>query len=125
VHARLHMAPAMRVSSTGCNLHRHGQVSTTPAYAAQVSESDADHTSPSRDAFDDLFEGRDEVLSAHEVAELLHMTNQAIYNWLAHGTIPGFKVGSGWFILCDELKASLRARHNERSRRSQPERDGD
>lgn len=80
-----------------------------------VSESDVGHTP--RDAFDDLFEGRDEVLSAQEVADLLHMTTQAVYNWLGNGTIPGFKVGSGWFILRDELKASLRARHNEPSRK--------
>ena len=70
-----------------------------------------------KDAFDDLFDGRNEVLSAQEVAELLHMTTQAIYNWLGNGTIPGFKVGSGWFILRDELKASLRAGHNEVRRR--------
>lgn len=81
------------------------------SYARDVSTTDAG-AAPSRDAFDDLFDGRDEVMSAQEVADLLHMTTQAIYIWLASGKIPGFKIASGWFILRDELKATLRAGHN-------------
>lgn len=94
--------------------HACGVVSPKGSYAPHVSESDAGHTPSSHDAFDALFEGRDEVLSAQEVADLLHMTTQAVYNWLANGTIPGFKVASGWFILRDELKEALRSGHNER-----------
>jgi len=61
---------------------------------------------------DGLFEGRKEVLTAPEVAELLGMTKQGIYHWLRDGVIPGYKVGTTWFILRDELKSTLRAGAN-------------
>lgn len=57
---------------------------------------------------DALFEGRRDTLSAPEVAEMLNMTKQGVYHWLRDGVIPGYKVGTTWFILRDELKETLR-----------------
>lgn len=58
-------------------------------------------------ALDDLFRGRPETLDPADVAEILGMTKQGVYNWLKNGTIPGYKMGSSWFIIRDELKAQL------------------
>jgi len=60
------------------------------------------------DGLDALFEGLRPTLTAPEVAELLGMTKQGVYNWLRDGTIPGYKLGSTWFVLRDELKEALR-----------------
>lgn len=57
---------------------------------------------------DALFEGLAPTISAPEVAELLGMTKQGVYNWLRDGTIPGYKLGNTWFVLRDELKEALR-----------------
>lgn len=62
---------------------------------------------PSMTALDALFEGRPETLDPADVAEILGMTKQGVYNWLKNGTIPGYKMGSSWFIIRDELKAQL------------------
>ena len=40
------------------------------------------------------------------------MTKPGVYKWLKEGVIPGYKVGSSWFILRDELKETLRAGAN-------------
>lgn len=58
-------------------------------------------------ALDALFEGRPETLDPADVAEILGMTKQGVYNWLKNGTIPGYKMGSSWFIIRDELKEQL------------------
>ncbi len=60
------------------------------------------------DGLDALFEGLRPTLTAPEVAELLGMTKQGVYNWLRDGVIPGYKLGSTWFVLRDELKEALR-----------------
>jgi len=60
------------------------------------------------DALDVLFEGLAPRLQPAEVAQLLGMTNQGVYNWLRDGVIPGYKLGSTWFILRDELKETMR-----------------
>lgn len=60
------------------------------------------------DGLDALFEGRRDTLTAPEVAEMLGMTKQGVYHWLRDGVIPGYKLGSQWFILRDELKETLR-----------------
>jgi excisionase family DNA binding protein len=60
------------------------------------------------DPLDALFEGRKPTLEAGEVAELLGMTKQGVYNWLRDGVIPGYKLGSSWFILRDDLKEAMR-----------------
>lgn len=76
------------------------------------------------DGLDRLFEGHREMLSAPEVAELLGMTKQGVYNWLREGVIPGYKLGTSWFISRDELKEALRRGANgPRERAPQPESD--
>lgn len=49
-----------------------------------------------------------------DVAERLNTTPRTIYTWLREGTIPGYKVGSSWFIIRDELKDKLREGSNPR-----------
>ncbi|MFB7800891.1 helix-turn-helix domain-containing protein [Isoptericola sp. NPDC056134] len=66
-------------------------------------------------ALDALFEGREATLSVPEVAEILGMTKPGVYKWLKDGVIPGYKVGATWFILRDELKATLQAGSNVRA----------
>lgn len=69
---------------------------------------------PVSDGLDSLFEGLRPTLTAPEVAELLGMTKQGVYNWLREGVIPGYKLGSTWFVLRDELKEALRRGANGR-----------
>ncbi|WP_242493916.1 helix-turn-helix domain-containing protein [Sanguibacter massiliensis] len=57
---------------------------------------------------DALFEGLNNTLDVGEVAELLGLTKQSVYNWLRDGVIPGYKLGSVWVILRDDLKEALR-----------------
>jgi excisionase family DNA binding protein len=66
-------------------------------------------------ALDALFEGRSATLTVPEVAEILGMTKPGVYKWLKDGVIPGYKVGATWFILRDELKATLQAGSNARA----------
>ncbi len=63
---------------------------------------------------DALFEGRKETLTVPEVAEMLNITKPGVYKWLKDGVIPGYKLGSTWFILRDELKEALGAGANAR-----------
>lgn len=63
---------------------------------------------PVTDGLDALFKGLAPTLTAPEVAELLGMTKQGVYNWLRDGVIPGYKLGNTWFVLRDELKEALR-----------------
>ena len=64
------------------------------------------------DGLDELFEGQGPTMTARDVTELLGITKQTVHNWLRDGVIPGYKVGSSWFILRDELKETLRAGAN-------------
>lgn len=68
---------------------------------------------PVTDPLDALFEGRKPTLEAGEVAELLGMTKQGVYNWLRDGVIPGYKLGNSWFILRDDLKEAMRRGSNQ------------
>lgn len=68
------------------------------------------------DGLDALFESRSATLSAPEVADLLGMTKQGVYHWLRDGVIPGYKVGTTWFIVRDELKETLRKGANSAPR---------
>jgi excisionase family DNA binding protein len=73
---------------------------------------------------DALFEGKDRTLTVPEVADLLGLTKQAVYHWLRDGVIPGYKVGSTWFILRDELKGTLQAGANLNVRADAPQANG-
>jgi len=63
---------------------------------------------------DALFEGRSPTLSVQDVAQLFNLTKPGVYKWLRDGVIPGYKLGSTWFILRDELKAQLESGSNHR-----------
>lgn len=66
----------------------------------------------SREALDDLFGGYPAAMNPEQVAEVLTMTKAGVYRWLKDGTIPGYKVGSTWRIIRDELKTTLEAGSN-------------
>lgn len=74
---------------------------------------------------DGLFEGRKEMLTVPEVAQLLGMTKPGVYKWLREGVLPGYKVGPSWFIVRDELKETLRAGANVRRAPSAHDEDDD
>lgn len=69
---------------------------------------------PVTSGLDALFKGRKETLTVPEVAEMLGVTKPGVYKWLKDGVIPGYKLGSTWFILRDELKEALEAGANPR-----------
>jgi excisionase family DNA binding protein len=69
------------------------------------------------DPLDALFEGRGPTLEVAEVAELLGLTKQSVYNWLRDGTIPGYKVGTVWVVLRDGLKDEMRRGFNRNAQR--------
>jgi excisionase family DNA binding protein len=60
------------------------------------------------DAIDALFEQDPPTLGAALVAERLGTTPKTVYGWLRDGLIPGYRVGTTWFIITDELKDTLR-----------------
>ncbi|MDA3145764.1 helix-turn-helix domain-containing protein [Leucobacter sp. UCMA 4100] len=72
-----------------------------------------ERTAPVTSALDELFKDRPETMDPAEVAEMLGKSKQAIYNWLNSGIIPGYKIGTSWFIIRDELKAELRDGSNK------------
>ena len=69
------------------------------------------------EALDALFAGRPETLSVEEVAEVLNISRQNTYAWLRDGVIPGYKLGSTWRVIRDELKETMRQGANVPSRR--------
>ena len=36
------------------------------------------------------------------------ITAKSVYKWLKDGVIPGYKIGTTWFVIRDELKDTLR-----------------
>lgn len=66
------------------------------------------------DAIDQLFEHVPPTLGPAEVAERLGTSQKTIYAWLRQGIIPGYKLGTTWLIIRDELKSTLRAGANPR-----------
>lgn len=64
------------------------------------------------DSLDALFEGRNSTLEVSEVGEILGLTKQSVYNWLRDGVIPGYKLGSVWIILRDDLRDEMRRGFN-------------
>ena len=76
--------------------------------------SDDDSEAINRDAVDRLFDQSPPTLGATEVAERLGVSAKSVYTWLKDGLIPGYKIGSTWFILRDELKEALEAGANAR-----------
>lgn len=77
------------------------------------------------DGLDALLKDYGRTMTAGEVAEALGMTKQGVYHWLRDGLIPGYKLGTTWFIMRDELKETLLAGANTAARqlRDTPEDD--
>ncbi|PCC27075.1 hypothetical protein CIK76_18915 [Glutamicibacter sp. BW80] len=59
-------------------------------------------------ALDALFADQPAMLSVDEVATLLNASRQNVYSWLREGVIPGYKIGTTWRVLSEELKETLR-----------------
>ncbi len=49
------------------------------------------------------------VLSAREVAELLHVPASTIFDHARRGLLPGHKLGRRWIFIRDELDTAVRA----------------
>lgn len=62
---------------------------------------------------DSLFEDLPPRLDVTQVADLLGVSTKGVYAWLRDGTIPGYQIGRTWFILRDELKATMRQGRNQ------------
>ena len=74
-------------------------------------------------ALDALFAGRPEVLSVEDVADVLNVTRTNVYAWLRDGVIPGYKLGTTWRVVRDELKATMATGANARRTRTTTTRD--
>lgn len=73
-----------------------------------MSSDDDDSEAVNRDAVDRLFDQSPPTLGATEVAERLGVSAKSVYTWLKDGLIPGYKIGTTWFVIRDELKDTLR-----------------
>ncbi|MFT8395947.1 helix-turn-helix domain-containing protein [Propionibacterium sp.] len=63
---------------------------------------------------DAMFEGLPRTLNVSDAADLLGVSRPTLYKWLNEGAVPGYRVSKVWFILRDELKATLEAGWNLR-----------
>jgi excisionase family DNA binding protein len=66
------------------------------------------------DAVDRLFDQSPPTLGVTEVAERLGVSTKSVYSWLREGLVPGYKIGTTWFVIRDELKDTLRKGANKR-----------
>jgi excisionase family DNA binding protein len=53
---------------------------------------------------DELFEPYPEHLTVPELAKVLGVRPSTAYRWLQTGIVPGYKVGTTWVILRDEVR---------------------
>lgn len=49
----------------------------------------------------------DKYLTTSEVANLLKVSNQAVYNWLDAGKLKGYKAGTAWRIKLSDVDKFL------------------
>jgi excisionase family DNA binding protein len=66
----------------------------------------------SRSNLDALFADLPPRLGVDQVAELLGVSDKAVYVWLKNGVMPGYQVAKTWIILRDDLKDVLVAGGN-------------
>jgi excisionase family DNA binding protein len=52
---------------------------------------------------------RDDVMTAREVGELLHLPRSTIYDLARRGLLPGHRVGRAWRFIRGEIEGRLRA----------------
>ncbi len=65
------------------------------------------------DAIEPTIRIRPPTIGPTEVAARLNTTTRTVYTWLRDGIIPGYKVGTSWFVIVNELKDTLRAGANK------------
>ncbi len=94
-----------------CGGFVYSGVMRSPAWAGAVN--DAKDT----DALDALFAGLPPTLTVEDVSELLNISRQNSYAWLREGVIPGYKIGTTWRVIRDELKETMRRSANVPHRR--------
>ncbi len=65
---------------------------------------------------------RDEVLDAHQVADLLHLPPSTVLDYARRDILPAHKLGRRWIFLRDEIEARVRhaPSHNDRQSRQEP-----
>jgi excisionase family DNA binding protein len=64
---------------------------------------------------------REDVLDAHEVAELLHMPLSTVLELARRAVIPGHKLGRRWIFLHDEIEAGVRQASRQPQARDTPQ----
>jgi len=69
----------------------------------------------SRVGLDRAFDALPERPSITEVADTLGVTKRQVYRWLNEGHLPGVKLGATWVLDREELRATVRAAHNQLS----------
>lgn len=52
---------------------------------------------------------RDDVLDAHQVADLLGLPISTALDYARRGLLPGHKIGRRWIFLRDEIEAAVRS----------------
>lgn len=58
---------------------------------------------------DDLFHEYPTRMTVSQLSEVLGVKSTTVYKWLSEGVIPAYRIGSGWLILRDEVKAAIAA----------------
>lgn len=66
------------------------------------------------DAIDHLFEGCPATISPGDVSIRLGVSTKSVYKYLKDGLIPGYQLGTTWFVITEELKQTLRKGANKR-----------
>lgn len=67
------------------------------------------------DALDTLFSDVKDTIGPAKVASKMGTSVKTVYKWLVEGKVPGYQIGSTWFIITAELKESIRATRNTRA----------
>lgn len=62
---------------------------------------------------DELFADQNVRMEVREIATLLHLTTDRVYKWLNDGTMPGYRIGGGWFVMRDEIRDWLASQSNQ------------
>lgn len=66
------------------------------------------------DAIDHLFAGCPPTIGPNDVSTRLGVSIKSVYKYLKEGLIPGYQLGTTWFVITEELKQTLRKGANKR-----------
>ena len=61
-------------------------------------------------------------MSVSEVSEYLGVVRESVYRWLAHGKMPGHKLGRHWKFRKDEVDTWVREGSADESKATAPRR---